>query len=136
MRLIALILVVLTPGIAVADCAAEMRLCTIVPVGSDLPLTQACSYTQCAVADVVFDAFRFQDGSYVRIDYFTSETLMTGQIKFASTLLTDGGADPLVVTGLTDDPTERSFASDEFGAFYTEPCDERCDGLVADEFGN
>lgn len=136
MRLIQMIALCLFPATAFANCAAEMRICTFAPVGANPLYTYPCSYTQCASGDQVFDYFKFDDGSFVRVDYTPTQTILLGQLSFAPGILGPQGSDPLDVTGDDTNPDQRRLESKVLGAFYTEVCDGRCAGIDADMFGN
>jgi hypothetical protein len=136
MRLIPAVLFALLPATAFANCAAEMRICTFFPAGGDVLFTQPCSFTQCASVDTVFDYFKFDDGSFVRVDYTPTQTILLGQLSFAPVILGPQGSDPMEVTGDDTDPDQRRFESKALGEFYTDPCDGRCAGIDAVMFGN
>lgn len=136
MRLFPVIAVCLLPVTAFANCAAEMRICTYTPADNSAAMTHLCSFTQCASVDTVFDYFKFNDGSFVRVDYTTTQTILLGQLSFAPGPLGPQGSDPIDVTDISPKPDQRHFSSTLLGAFSTEKCDARCAGIDADMFGN
>lgn len=136
MRLITVLLLTICPATAFANCATEMRICTFAAVDSAAPISRLCSFTQCASVDRVFDYFKFEDGSFVRVDYTKSQTILLGQLSFAPGILGGQGSDPLEVSQTDTDPAQRRFESVALGAFYTRACDGACAGIDPDMFGN
>ncbi len=136
MRLIFALALTLLPATTFANCAAEMRICTFAPANAANAVAYPCSFTQCASADRVFDYFKFDDGSFVRVDYTKSQTILLGQLSFAPGIIGPQGSDPLDVIDRAADPDQRRFESTDLGAFYTQPCDGRCAGIDAEMFAN
>ena len=137
MKYLGLIVVamLLAPTLALANCSgAEMRLCLHQPAKNAEAYQLPCAYTQCATSDAVFEYFRFEDGSYARMDHTEQGAVMQGAFRFVA------GSAPKQYDGLAVTMTETGNGQLRFDAkgvsiFSTSVCDSSCDGLDAEGFG-
>ncbi|MBP9952084.1 MAG: hypothetical protein KBF27_10020 [Cypionkella sp.] len=125
----------LVPTLAAANCStAEMRICLHQPGKNAEAYQLPCAYTQCSSADAVFEYFRFEDGSYARMDHADQGAVMQAEFRFVA------GKAPKRYDGLSLTMAEGGNGQFRFGAkgvtmFSSDACDSSCDGLDAEGFG-
>ncbi len=123
------------PAIAAANCStAEMRICLHQPGKNAGAYQLPCAYSQCSTAEAVFDYFRFEDGSYARMDHSAQGAIMHAEFRFVA------GKAPQSYDGVAVSMAESGSGQLRFGAkggmvFTSEACDSSCEGFDAAEFG-
>ena len=129
------VVALMVPTLAAANCStAEMRICLHQPAKNAEAYQLPCAYTQCATADAVFEYFRFEDGSYARMDHTDQGAVMQGEFRFVA------GKAPKTYDGLAVTMAEAGngqfrFATKDVTIFSSDACDSSCEGLDAEGFG-